>query len=206
MIKGQMKSGKGQLLTLILSSIGRVLSGTIEGCFKSMVVFDTEQSYYYSTRSFLRAAELAGYFDQFSLMRYTYDIRKKFIFDYIQKYTPDVAFIDHIVDTTENQNDLIESKQLLYEYMTLAEKANCHICCTIHENHGSNKGTGHTGSELGKKVENILQVSLDDETFTVKNEYSRNWKFQDFKFYYDQSAQRPCISMDGAFTVQKAPY
>ncbi|WP_367916048.1 hypothetical protein [Leadbetterella sp. DM7] len=118
--------------------------------------------------------------------------------DYLQEKTADhlVAIIDVITDCVKDFN--IPSETLdLFDYLgNLAEEKDITIIAVIHQNPGSDKGRGHTGTELGNKCSTAMSISYSGQydlskgivTLSYqKNRHSKRLPNQFLK--YDEKAQ-----------------
>ncbi|MCE7043957.1 AAA family ATPase [Dyadobacter sp. CY312] len=74
---------------------------------------------------------------------------------------PMFVFIDVVTDCIGNFNDVKES-MILNDYIgNLCTKFNCTFLLVIHENPGSSKARGHTGTELINKASYVCQVGFE---------------------------------------------
>lgn len=90
------------------------------------------------------------------------DYRKKAIFYAIDRFSPDLVFIDGIRDLVHDFNDIEESANLINSLMALSSKRKMCIWNTLHMNprpqndDQDGKMRGHLGTELGNKVSDVF--------------------------------------------------
>jgi len=157
----------------------------------SVVIFDTEQSAYHAQRSAKRIHLSLKWDDThnndrlrvFRLRELSVEQRIDFVNGVIEKYKPDLIFLDGVRDLLHNFNDISESSNIVNMLMRLSSQTNSHICCVMHLNKGDNNLRGHACGELQNKAESVITVErIDDFTSEVTPKYCRNIDFE--KFYF----------------------
>jgi hypothetical protein len=105
-----------------------------------------------------------------------------------------VAFIDIGSDLVSGGvNDLNDSMRVLNELQSLAETHRVHICLSVHFNKGRDRDvTGHFGSILLKRSENLISVAKKKDFFVVKSLFSRDLPFEPFAFTIKDGMATPC--------------
>lgn len=160
---------------------------------RCLIHFDTEQGKWHAQRVFKRALDMADMNGSQNVCYYTYGLRTlgfrtriEFI-EYIIKKVKrtGLVIIDGIADLVGDVNNLEESSACIQKLMEWSAKYDCHICCVIHSNFGSDKPTGHLGSFLEKKCETQIQLeanTVNKDWVTVKCKRSRGYAFETFSF------------------------
>lgn len=74
---------------------------------------------------------------------------------------PLVVFVDVVTDCIQNFNDPKESLQLFDYFGNLCEQYNTAFFLVIHENPGSTKPRGHTGTEAVNKASYVCQIGFE---------------------------------------------
>ena len=196
-IVGPSKAGKSFLKSMLESAY---LGGEAQNHFvewrghetedKYLLSIDTEQSKYHTKRVQKRVNELVGSipdnYKTFALREHETSYNIGFIeWLYMEsEYKNKIGMmcIDGIADLLENVNDLDKSNEIVKKLMKWTTLGNSHIITVIHRNHGTMKPTGHLGSAVLKKSETVAFIEKENETMTVKCEYSRDIWFEPFKF------------------------
>jgi archaellum biogenesis ATPase FlaH len=186
LIQAQPKAGKTASALILMK---KILSGTPD--FK-ISLFDTEQERNDCVWFMSALKKMTPCFKQvdiFPLRLYSHDIRLEFVSDYIEKYKPDVVFIDNIRDCMVSINSEDQSHYIRTVISQIAEHNRCHIIMTLHENPGSEKARGHIGTELCNQVETAFRIVHDDDAdvFTIKRVMTRRKKFSDILFQRDEN-------------------
>lgn len=90
------------------------------------------------------------------------------------------VFVDGIADLCNDPNNSEEAFGLVEELVRLAVKYSCPIILVLHENPGGKSGgdyaktRGHLGSQLERKAETNIRITIIDEISTVQLERCRN--------------------------------
>lgn len=176
-IVGPPKSKKTFLATLI---IGAYLRGGINPIFApyepgEVLWIDTEQSAGHCSRIYRRLNLMRSQPDD----TYQRDIHMLMLREFsaherltltekaISTHHPDIVVIDGIADLIQVNNDEAESAILQDFLLAQSKRHDCHIINIIHSNSGSDKARGHTGSNLMRKCETILNISLKEDNAIV---------------------------------------
>lgn len=184
MVKGKSKSRK----TFGLMNLCSLILGNNPGYTNSnkngVVLFDTEQFSNHSKRFYDRLATLAnlGNFRMYNIRKYKKSDRLAFIKSFIEKFEPEIAFIDNIRDVIKNFNDIEQSDEIVTMLSNLMETTGTHICCTLHENKGDTNARGHLGAELTQKAETVFGIETVEEITTISPDYCRNKEFNKIQF------------------------
>lgn len=162
---------------------------------KCVVHFDTEQGKFHAQRVFRRVVDMnknedVGCYHTYGLRPIGYKTRIQFIDYKLESIVKDggeigLVVIDGIADLVSDVNNIEESNDCVQHIMTWTSKYNCHIILCVHNNHNSEKPTGHLGSFLEKKGETqiVLEVNEGNENIiAVKCKRSRNFSFNTFNF------------------------
>jgi hypothetical protein len=175
--------------------------------------FDTEQSKYYSSKTFQRTIEMVGFkysnYVPFCLRKLSTVERYMFIDRILEsdryKGKVKIIFIDGIADLVDNDNDPVESKKVAGYLMKWTSQFNIHICTVIHSSWGTNKATGHLGSSMVKKAETVMLLTPTDESkdvIKVEHQYNRGYKFEEFHFKINDYNAMPYKVNDITFEIE----
>ena len=183
-VTGKAKSRKTFLIGLFAA---RFLE---DGDNTSILYIDSEQGKFHVQKSVKRIHRLLQWDDTinddrlkcFGLRELGCNERLKFLEAAIQRFTPDLVFIDGIRDLIQDFNNMVDSSELVNKLMKLSSVNNCHICSVLHQNKGDNNARGHLGTELINKSESVISVAADGDTSSVSPEYCRNIPFEKFWF------------------------
>jgi hypothetical protein len=207
MIKGASKSQKTYLISMLAGCYLNNENEYHNGLFnvkkqiydngtlinKKIIYFDTEQHRSRTKKIRQRINRIASpnnvYSDNKNLNTYTLRemgtvnrllVIKKILS--IQKNS--LVFIDGIIDIMRDFNDNIESTEIVDLLMEISSKNNCHICVVIHNNPGTQKARGHSGTILGNKCEMVLNIEQEGKSDVriVKCEATRYYGFKSFHF------------------------
>lgn len=130
------------------------------------------------------------------------DYRKKAIFYAIDRFNPDLVFIDGIRDLVHDFNDIEESANLINSLMALATKNRMCIWNTLHMNprpqndDQDGKMRGHLGTELGNKVSDVFVMrkaknkATQEVTFTMHQLDARGKDVDDLVLTLNDDAGR----------------
>lgn len=157
--------------------------------------FDTEQSDYHAAKTYQRiikdlTPEQVANLVYIRLRSENHESRLRIITDCILKESPDLAIIDGIADLVTDTNSNTESPQLVGLLMATASKSGTHIMSILHNSAANrNKGRGNLGSELGRKCESVIYLTLSKDshdTSEVSPMLTRNKTFA--KMYVTHTA------------------
>ena len=158
---------------------------------KCLYHFDTEQGRFHAQRTFRRVLDMCKLehqcFNTYGLRSLMYNERLALI-EHVLKYSNDVGVvvIDGVADLVSDVNNIEESNMVVGKIMKWTEEYQCHIITVIHNNHNTNKPTGHLGSALEKKAETQILLEKDennDSIIKVRCKASRSKSFDDFSFF-----------------------
>jgi hypothetical protein len=157
---------------------------------KAVILFDTEQSRYDSWRNLQRAAKrvklkkFSSNFRAYGLCDLSANERRKYLSAEMERAFHQcggihAVFIDGIADLCNDPNDPDEAFGLVAELVQLAIKYSCPIILVLHENPGNGNGgwaktRGHLGSQLERKAETNLRITVNDGISTLQLERCRN--------------------------------
>lgn len=201
-IAGPPKTFKSSLASLLA---GATLCGGLEyletdGDDHKVLWIDTEQSPHDCLRVYRRIALVRG-LDEYSVQRdLTYimlrektpEERIKITQKAIRAESPSLVVIDGVADLIDSNNDE-RSASVLQDFLLRESSVNdCHICCIIHTNPGSEKPRGHSGSNLLRKAETIMNITKAGEYIEISN-ITRGKPIPPFHFQIDDNAiPYPC--------------
>lgn len=151
---------------------------------------DTEQSSYYSQKTFQRVAEMTGddYENHKPYKLRALSVQERLVLIEHLIYSNDnlkLVFIDGIADLMMDVNDMEKANEIANYLLKWTEERNIHICVIIHSAFGTKKATGNLGSALIKKAESVIMLDPTDGTKKVVkaiHQYSRGYSFNDFHF------------------------
>jgi len=186
-ITGKSKSKKSMLAALLLACAtdNCVLSRKIKGKFneskRGVLLFDTEQSDYDVYQYGRRVENILGgkhrpNFGAFALREFSPKQRIELIETALKHFKDNLAYvvIDGIADLSYTINDEAEANTVVNTLMRWTKVYNCHITTIIHQNKNDNYATGHLGSFVMKKAENVISVKkVDSHRSNITNDYMR---------------------------------
>jgi len=151
---------------------------------------DTEQSGYYSQKTFQRVAEMTGdeYPNHKPYKLRALSVQERLLLIEHLIYSNDnlkLVFIDGIADLMMDVNDMEKANEIANYLLKWTEERNIHVCVIIHSAFGTKKATGNLGSALIKKAESVIMLDPTDGTKKVVktiHQYSRGYAFDDFYF------------------------
>lgn len=106
-------------------------------------------------------------------------------------YEPTVVILDGLIDVVADFNDNVNCQELIFKCMATASHYNISLWLLLHQNPGTEKMVGHSGSFLERKASDILQTKKvkDKDTgkihFEVSSKKSRSKDWEDYKFLVD---------------------
>lgn len=168
-LKGKQKSGKSAVLKVCVAALlaGQQFRVKSEQEAPMVLFLDTEQQ---AADVKLVIDELKhmtkctdDYIDRhlrlYSLRRMSYDTLLGDTRLLIEKFRPQVVFIDGLVDYISSFNDEVLSRQLIHNLLVLCEENHCAIVNVLHENKASDDENmrGHLGTVLAQKAGSVLQ-------------------------------------------------
>lgn len=188
-ISGMAKTKKSFALTLLVAAFltdatidepwqGFSANTHLDGSFGCNVLwFDTEQGESHVYEMMRRIPKQHGNNDHtneeglmfFSLRGEQADDIRMMVEYAIKTYRPRLCIIDGIADLLSTVLDEATNKALAADLLAWTAKYNCHICTVIHQNHNSDKMTGHIGSALEKKAETVMTTAKKDDFTTAIN-------------------------------------
>lgn len=177
------KQGKSTVASYIA---GRLIS---EG--KRVLVIDTEQGKYYSSRSQSWTLKVSGNISNENLVyldikRYTPEERVLIIEEFLKDEDGfDLVIIDGVVDAIYDPNDQKEASTIVNILMKWAVDYGCHILNILHKNKTDTNARGAIGTALQNKCETTIDVSLEGTQIVCSPLYTRNEPFAPFAFTRD---------------------
>ncbi len=164
---------------------------------------DTEQSQYYSQKTFNRTIEISKveypYYFPFKMRHLSPEQRVAFIDRILESDTHKgnvkLIFIDGVADLIEDTNDLVMSNYIAEKLLKWTDVYNIHVSIVIHNAYGTKKPTGHLGSAIVKKAETVILLTPTDdskEIIEVSALYSRGRAFENFFFKIYQGLPYQC--------------
>lgn len=113
----------------------------------------------------------------------------------IERYKPDLVFIDGIRDLCQDFNDISESTNLINSLMKLSSSNDCAIICVLHENKADGNMRGHLGTELLNKCSETYQITKKDGVITVEQTECRNAPIGKWSFCIDDNGIPQSVQM-----------
>lgn len=120
------------------------------------------------------------------------EMRWKMALKAIYEIKPTVVFLDGFIDVLNDFNDNKECQERIYQDMKAASFYNISFWNILHQNPGSTKMVGHSGSFLERKTTDVFMVQKDKEgnavSFTAKQLKARGKDVEDmtYKFRDDE--------------------
>lgn len=193
-VSGKAKSRKTFLLTLLASEFLN------EERNSKLILFDTEMARFHTAKIAKRIHRLMEWDEAknneclkvFSLRELSTEERRSLVKAAIEKFRPDLVFIDGIRDLAIDFNNPGESSDLVNELMKISSVFECHICSVLHENKAANTLRGHLGTELVNKSETVISVESVGDISKVSAAYCRNIPFDDFYFRVNDGLPEYC--------------
>jgi len=193
-ITGKAKAKKTFVQSMLISAV--VKNGELYNTIKAdlpkeketVVLLDTEQSEYHVSRVINRINKMSGKNKQnlkgYSLRGLDAEVIIKLI-NYIVDNTENLGmiFIDQVADLAKSINSEEEAVSIVKVLERITKEKDIHICCVIHQNKADNYASGWLGSQIMKKSQTVISVSVteDDKSIsTVKSDLSRSLEFKEF--------------------------
>ena len=116
--------------------------------------------------------------------------RFEFISRSIAQEHPDLVIVDGIADLIYNDNDVIESQDMVNKLAAIANKHNCCIVVVMHQNKGQKDKNmkGHLGTMLFQKCSDVFNVEKCGSVFVASHAVSRHRNCEDICFKLDANA------------------
>lgn len=197
-IKAPQKNGKTFLISML---IGAYMKGEYNGIkceipTPKVIYIDTEQHPRNTCKLYRRSCLIGGmdnwnYHDERFQCYHLRGKRPEQIADFVEYIgrteTPDVIFIDGVVDMVHDFNNLEESGECVRRLMDLSKVLDCAIPCVLHVNPNSDKMRGHLGTILSQKASDVISCIKEKEksgnvTFNVEQTDTRNKDIRQFAF------------------------
>lgn len=106
----------------------------------------------------------------------------------IYDFRPTVVFLDGFIDVLKDFNDNKECAERIYQDMNAASFYNISFWNILHQNPGSTKMVGHSGSFLERKTSDVFMVQKDKEgsvvSFTAKQLKARGKDVEDLQYMF----------------------
>lgn len=159
---------------------------------KKVLVLDTEQGQYYSSRSQYWTLSSVGL--QFSLNLTYLDLKKfspgerlNIINAYLAEYGQelDLIVLDGVRDLVIDINQSSDFMPIINELMRWTVDYDLHILNILHKNKVDANARGGIGTELQNKCETTIDVSLEGAQIVVSPIYTRNQVFEPFVIIRD---------------------
>jgi len=188
MVTAQKKSGKsnfkGVLIAAALHQNSEILDGAVRSNLGRLrfLDIDTEQPVKDARRLLRRIMKTAGYdyatdwtqhgLHCVSVKDYAAEDSRMMIELAITAYKPHVVFVDGIADIISSINNEMENVELFRWLDYLSNQYECAIVGMLHQNYGSQKIGGWSGTQGGKKYSDgfMLTKSKGSGYFTVAHE------------------------------------
>ena len=197
-IKAKQKQGKTTVLKVILAALLLGVMFRLKSCLKDPKIFwlDTEQQPTDVKQILKDVSQMTNlpdsYIDEhvhlYPLRSRTYKTLLHELTVNVNKHSPDVVFIDGVVELIRSFNDEIMSHDLIKSLKNLANDCNCSIINVLHENKSSDDENmrGHLGTMLSQAAGTVIQcVKSKDGTITAKNSDSRHAPMPSWSIRYD---------------------
>ncbi len=208
LVLGPPKSRKTMFLTAMCASLlgCKDLGMTAldpEGKF-SAVYIDTEQSRGRAILTCRRIHRLAGWDEHEANPRLTYlSLRSNSQEECLagvawacRSFNPTVIFLDGLVDTCKDFNDIRESSNLVRHLMALGELYNTHICAALHVNKDKVTERGHLGAIYKQKADTTFFLKPSETMVEVSPDLQgcRDLPFLPMRFTFDEENLPHCVS------------
>jgi len=204
-IGGKQKSRKTFFVSMLIAAFLKKQWGCLYGnppTNPCVLLFDTEQGKAHVYKVVWRIYRMMGWTkDEKNLRVYylrekTVDERKKIISAQMEKYHPNMVFIDGIVDLCNDFNSIEDATETVQFLMKLSASHNTHISVVLHENKADGNLRGHLGSIAIQKAETAIKLTKDGDVTKVSAEATRNMGFNDFCFRVDEDGIPQIIQQD----------
>ena len=198
-IKAKQKSGKTSVIMVMVAAL---ISGQ---CFRvrclkkdlRIIWIDTEQKSSDTYLNYDKVFELAKIekkdmhdrFEQFSLRRFTMEEKMNALKLLISTRTPNIVFVDGIVDLVKNFNEVEDSQEIITQMMKLSAEFGCAIVCVLHTNKDATDHNmrGHLGTMLSQRAGNVFECQKNDGVITVSCSDSRHGDVPEWSIMYDDA-------------------
>lgn len=195
MVQAQAKNGKTTLVTIIVAAILAGQWGPVAYALEreaKTIIFDTEQFecdtfrlYRMMMRYGNMPEECLDRLQVYNLRGMSYEERRRFIIQTIEREKPVLVVIDGIRDLVLDINDPVSCPQFVDEMMQLASKVYCAIIGVLHNNPNEGKARGWLGTEWINKCGYSYEPQKSGNVVTVKNTVFRGAPVPDWQFTFD---------------------
>ncbi len=205
-IKAKQKAGKSTMISILVAALlcgqWNKVRKQVDGHVRILYI-DTEMTDRDTNLMFRKALRLAGLPFQkldnvkyLNMRRYTSDQIHALLPEFIWVFSPDIVFIDGIVDLINDFNDVKESQAIVREMISLAEHYNCCIVMVLHMNKAMEDKNmrGHLGTILAQKSNLVFACEKDRDSniVTVKCDDYRHAPVPDWSFGFDSEGFPIC--------------
>jgi len=200
-VKAGSKQGKTWVISAMIAAF--ILSGQVIKFVgnplpnkRKVVLIDTEQAKSHVHKVARRIHRMAGLpTNQNSYLLEIYyfkELTTQQRLDALRKIAQDpeigMIVVDGIIDLIFDFNDIAESTMFRDELMQLVSLNEIVLISVIHTNKRDANSRGHIGAMLEQKSETTIQLTKENEIFTVDGVYTRNPPFDEFSFVISSDA------------------
>lgn len=195
MVQAQAKNGKTTLVTIMVAAILAGQWGPVAYALEreaKVIIFDTEQfecdtfrQYQMMMRYGNMPEECLDRLQVYNLRGMSYEERRRFVVQTLEREKPVLAVIDGIRDLVLDINDPVSCPQFVDEMMQMASKVYCSIIGVLHNNPNEGKARGWLGTEWINKCGYSYEPQKSGNVVTVKNTVFRGAPVPDWQFTFD---------------------
>ena len=172
-VKAKQKAGKTTALKVMMAALLLGEKFRLKSLLEKpkILFFDTEQSRTDTKQIILDVVQMTGLDPDFindrvvlqSLRRCDQEDLLPVLHQAIEDETPQVVFIDGIVEFVASFNDETLAKQLIKDLLVLCDEHNCAIVCVLHTNKADEDHNmrGHLGTMLAQKAATVLECKKE---------------------------------------------
>ncbi|MBQ0019894.1 MAG: hypothetical protein KBT39_05160, partial [Bacteroidales bacterium] len=196
MVQAQAKNGKTTLVTIMVAAILAGQWGPVAYALEreaKVIIFDTEQfecdtfhQYQMMMHYGNMPEECLDRLQVYNLRGMSYEERRRFVVQTLEREKPVLAVIDGIRDLVLDINDPVSCPQFVDEMMQLASKVYCSIIGVLHNNPNEGKARGWLGTEWINKCGYSYEPQKLGNVVTVKNTVFRGAPVPDWQFTFDR--------------------
>lgn len=194
MVQAQAKNGKTTLVTIMVAAILAGQWGPVAYALEreaKVIIFDTEQfecdtfrQYQMMMRHGNMPEECLDRLQVYNLRGMSYEERRRFVVQTLEREKPMLAVIDGIRDLVLDINDPVSCPQFVDEMMQLASKVYCSIIGVLHNNPNEGKARGWLGTEWINKCGYSYEPQKVGNVVTVKNTVFRGAPVPEWLFTF----------------------
>jgi len=204
-IKGREKTGKSAAGLCLIAAALSGKFGTVGACHEALKVLwiDTEQdqnTLRQKAKAVLQMADLQAMPEGLHivpLLPYTFEERAALLQLAVEECSPDLLFLDGVVDLCSNFMEGEASQKAVAILQTICAKFGCAVITIIHTNKKDDEARGHLGTFMQQKSGEVYTVERYGTNATMQQAFSRFAPAPPFSFsFLDNFMLAPILPAD----------